>query len=599
MSQENGQENEMDRWPTDEEDQVNEMGGWSTDEEKQETLRENDNALNTQSSIPLTQEKQDHMVAFSLRSKAIKECLVQEEQSATASNEKKCISFGRIKQKRFLPTNVTQLVQQGEAFWEKSIFYSPTGYATGYNYVLNLPIVSLAKAFLRDLSRRFSARSNGINFITKENSDDFIALLYPGWKMRSHFFGDIKSGEYSQNCFFGFKKDGYYFTVRFTMEEGTYKHEVTLNLHINGYPDNDNGLNTIEELIDHLNQYYDNFQISGPLVETTNEGDMPDNYAMTEILVEVGMPVKVKAKKLDKGYQEDWADKDKKNNPSIRAGGVPDKNQMSETHGGSLGESKKDNLHKIKNGRLKKRDSLNYPKNVYVRISEGKIGRLNFEKKPIEICGLCTGEFTSGNILVFISADKTRYVLIYVDGKTDLQLIKDQIKWTGDGADFFLIKSGSNELTKSLLRKLKSEFPFREIPPITNKNIKVVSIVIGDDEPRLIENLPENLICHEGDLIFQEDQENDQEDEEDPAISFLQGALKAQFNSHSTRVVEEDKSLSKAADASVTHISDAEISVNRCMNDTATSSARSGDPLSTHDYTPQDIANLMRCEFIR
>jgi len=437
------------------------------------------------------------------------------------SGEKAPLTRKYLRQRRFFPRNAPELIQARIPFWEKSIFYSSSGLQTGDNYVFDLPMVSLTEDFLDELLGRLPADSDDINDETIATSDHLIDRLYPEEDMHDFFFE--RHGSYSQHCFFGFndKEKRYFFTVRFTAQQGGYRQGVTLNLHINQNPDDYNGFNTMDDLINHLNDYYNDFIVPDDLKEI-DENNIPDSYEMKEIFGEAEFTMRAGGEK---------SDKDEKDDPSAGAGSVSV--EMVETSGESPDEIKGNNLHSVESDDPKATtmhlqpsqwglqktvsSSPAYAEKLYIYILEGKIGRLEHGKTPTNIYGLCTDEFTSCNILVLISANRARYVLIHVDIKMDLQPIREQIAWVGNNANLFLIRrkdSGFGSQPSDMVKnRLLREFGniFSEIIAYSDV-VEVVSIEMGETKPRLRETLPENSVFHK-----------------DLALLFLQHKLEVEF----------------------------------------------------------------------
>jgi hypothetical protein len=67
----------------------------------------------------------------------------------------------------------------------------------------------------------------------------------------------------------------------------------------------------------------------------------------------------------------------------------------------------------------------------FIYILEGKIGRLEAGITPVEVVGLCTDNFSSCNIIVLISADRRRCVLIHGDMSVTEAVVLNEIRWVG------------------------------------------------------------------------------------------------------------------------------------------------------------------------
>jgi hypothetical protein len=76
----------------------------------------------------------------------------------------------------------------------------------------------------------------------------------------------------------------------------------------------------------------------------------------------------------------------------------------------------------------------------YIYILEGKCGRLENGVSPKEIVGMCTNRITSCNIIILISQDKKRYVLLHADKSTKEQHILDELNWAGTNSTRLLYR---------------------------------------------------------------------------------------------------------------------------------------------------------------
>lgn len=138
----------------------------------------------------------------------------------------------------------------------------------------------------------------------------------------------------------------------------------------------------------------------------------------------------------------------------------------------------------------------------YIYVLEGTIGRLDLKNNPHKnIIGLCTDNFTSCNILIFISKDRTKYVLIHADQSLvhsfENKIIDEQIRWIGD--EPLLVNchrddSGDPSQSSAVIsnRLLQYSMKKRSVP----QKIEAVMISFDTLEPKLEESLPTNVLHH-------------------------------------------------------------------------------------------------------
>lgn len=147
----------------------------------------------------------------------------------------------------------------------------------------------------------------------------------------------------------------------------------------------------------------------------------------------------------------------------------------------------------------------------YIYILEGKIGRLDLNHRNFNrgIIGLCTDNFTSCNILIFISKDRKRYVLIHADQSIvkrfgENKLIGEQIKWLGQ--DPLLLNyrredSGDPTQSSELISERLNQYPLEEI--LVPQEIEAIVIRVGESRPHMEKNLPKNIWHHpQSPLLF-------------------------------------------------------------------------------------------------
>lgn len=138
---------------------------------------------------------------------------------------------------------------------------------------------------------------------------------------------------------------------------------------------------------------------------------------------------------------------------------------------------------------------------THLYILEGKIGRLDTEITPKEISGLCTDNFTSCNILVLISSNLQRYVLIHADQSIKPISINEELEWVGVNAHRFLLRrqeSGylaqSSSQTKDIVLRGINE-SFREI--LVKPDEEAVIITRGKLIPEIKTTLPADTEYHD------------------------------------------------------------------------------------------------------
>jgi hypothetical protein len=207
---------------------------------------------------------------------------------------------------RIMPDDQTQ------PFWEKNIFYKNGG---GYNYKFNLPRISITKKLYDYLKEHFPSIKEEIEPNTQDNSDQVIKALYPDDDMRQHCFGD-DPGDFSQHCFFSSMiryhpetkepiLKWHAFTTRFTLKEedgeNEIRKEVILNLHISK-KFKSNGYDHIEQVMDLLEKYYDDFDIPAGL-RTADEYNIPSGYH--KVIQQFNIKAKGEKKPDDKYKKDD------------------------------------------------------------------------------------------------------------------------------------------------------------------------------------------------------------------------------------------------------------------------------------------------------
>lgn len=144
----------------------------------------------------------------------------------------------------------------------------------------------------------------------------------------------------------------------------------------------------------------------------------------------------------------------------------------------------------------------------YSYIFDGKIGRIDTDELTGDCNGLCTDNFTSCNIIVLVSENRKRLVLIHADMSISAKHLQEQIEWVGANAKQFLIlrdESGypsqpAGDIKKKLLGNAEIDANKFKIIVVPNE-IETVAITQGQDEPDLLktfarESFSDNILYH-------------------------------------------------------------------------------------------------------
>ena len=142
----------------------------------------------------------------------------------------------------------------------------------------------------------------------------------------------------------------------------------------------------------------------------------------------------------------------------------------------------------------------------YIYILEGKIGRIDLQESPKNIIGLYTDNFTTCNILVMFSKDRSRYVLAHMDLSLKEAAIKKQIEWLGAEPSLFRIyrKNYTSDAIRPeyvaarCIPRLQNQFTAIEV----DDKIEAISISYADNQPLLSSNKPAGVQSHPKSMLL-------------------------------------------------------------------------------------------------
>ena len=142
----------------------------------------------------------------------------------------------------------------------------------------------------------------------------------------------------------------------------------------------------------------------------------------------------------------------------------------------------------------------------YIYILEGKIGRIDSQESPKDIIGLCTDNFTTCNILVMFSKDRSRYVLVHMDLSLKETDIQKQIEWLGAEPSLFRVyrtdyrknPTGPEYVAARRIPNLKNKF----IAVGADERIESVHIGYADNYPVLSSHRPMQIQFHSNSVLL-------------------------------------------------------------------------------------------------
>lgn len=148
--------------------------------------------------------------------------------------------------------------------------------------------------------------------------------------------------------------------------------------------------------------------------------------------------------------------------------------------------------------------------NYILHIPQGRAGRLNTAFYFHNISGLFTRDFSTCSIIVGISQDAQKVILIHADEKTisHFHQIQNEIKWLGTDSEFFLIYRKNQQAISNI--DLQYEFAINKITYqlvsvedeydgilVTMANHDATGNLLPPEIKKIsIHEKPPNLICH-------------------------------------------------------------------------------------------------------
>ncbi len=123
----------------------------------------------------------------------------------------------------------------------------------------------------------------------------------------------------------------------------------------------------------------------------------------------------------------------------------------------------------------------------YIYIPKGKIGRLEKNKESSPIVGLCTHALAS-NILVLISKDKKRYVLIPIDQTLNIDnIIEQEEEWVGKDEIFYNYRRKNSGIEHQ-----PADAIYEPGEICVDDDVQAITVTLGDNKPYCRKALPSN-----------------------------------------------------------------------------------------------------------